>query len=57
MDVKPGAAAAGGDAGDIARFSAWIDLERSAARRYDAQAPSLWRDFGEGLVLWIGFQL
>lgn len=45
------------DAGDIARFSAWIDLERSAARRYDAQAPSLWRDFSEGLVLWIGFQL
>ena len=45
------------DAGDIARFSAWFDLERRAACLYDAQPPSLWRDFGEGLVLWIGFQL
>ena len=45
------------DAGDIARFSAWLDLERRAACRYDAQPPGLWRDFAEGLVLWIGFQL
>ena len=45
------------DAGDIARFSAWFDLERRGARRYDAQPPGLWRDFIEGLVLWIGFQL
>jgi cardiolipin synthase A/B len=45
------------DASDIARFSAWFDLERRAARPYDAQPPGLWRDFVEGLVLWIGFQL
>jgi cardiolipin synthase len=45
------------DAGDIARFSAWFDLERRAARLYDARPPGLSRDFGEGLVLWIGFQL
>lgn len=45
------------DAGDIARFSAWIERERPAARLYDAQPPGLWRDFVEGLVLWIGFQL
>ena len=45
------------DPGDIARFSAWIERERRAARRYDARPPGLWRDFVEGLVLWIGFQL
>ncbi|MHB1231672.1 MAG: phospholipase D-like domain-containing protein [Burkholderiales bacterium] len=45
------------DAGDIARYSAWLDLERSTARPYAAQPPGLWRDLGEGLVLWIGFQL
>jgi cardiolipin synthase len=45
------------DAGDIARFSAWFDLERRTASSYDAQPPGLWRDFVEGLVLWIGFQL
>lgn len=42
---------------DIARFSTWFELERRAARRYDAQPPGLWRDFVEGLVLWMGFQL
>lgn len=45
------------DASDIARFSAWFDIERCPARLYDAQPPGLWRDFVEGLVLWIGFQL
>ncbi|MFA5913812.1 MAG: phospholipase D-like domain-containing protein [Burkholderiales bacterium] len=45
------------DAGDIARFCAWIERERRGARLYDARPPGLWRDFLEGLVLWIGFQL
>jgi len=45
------------DTGAITRFSAWFDLERSAACRYEAQPPGFWRDLGEGLVLWIGFQL
>lgn len=45
------------DAGDIARYSAWFDLERSPAHPYVAQPPGLMRDLGEGLVLWIGFQL
>ena len=45
------------DAGDIARFLAWYDLERCTASPYDAQPPGLWRDFVEGMVLWIGFQL
>ena len=45
------------DAGDIARFCAWIERERGMARLYAARSPGLWRDFIEGLVLWIGFQL
>ncbi len=45
------------DAGDIGRFCAWIERERRAARLYEARPPGLWRDFVEGLVLWIGFQL
>jgi cardiolipin synthase len=45
------------DVSDIARFSAWIDRERRMACLYDARPPGLWRDFIEGLVLWIGFQL
>lgn len=45
------------DAHDIARFTAWFDLERSGARAYVARRPGLWRDIGEGLVLWIAFQL
>ncbi|MHB1290848.1 MAG: hypothetical protein ACYCY5_01475 [Sulfuricella sp.] len=45
------------DAVDIARYTAWFDLERSTARPYVAQPPGLWRDLGEGLVLWIGFRL
>jgi cardiolipin synthase len=45
------------DVSDIRRYTAWFDLERSTARPYVAQPPGLWRDLGEGLVLWIGFQL
>lgn len=45
------------DPSDIARYSTWFDLERSTAHPYVAQPPGLLRDLGEGLVLWIGFQL
>jgi cardiolipin synthase len=45
------------DAGDIARYAAWFDRERASAGAYALQAPGLWRDLAEGLVLWIGFQL
>ena len=45
------------DPGAIACYGAWFDLERGTARRYVAHPPGLWRDLGEGLVLWIGFQL
>jgi cardiolipin synthase len=45
------------DAGDIARYAAWVDRERASAAAYALRTPGLWRDLAEGLVLWIAFQL
>jgi cardiolipin synthase len=45
------------DAGDVTRFGAWFDRERGSAVPYVPEAPGLWRDLGEGLMLWIGFQI
>lgn len=42
---------------DIRRFAEVLDAHRAAAVPYRAGKPSLWRDFTEGLVLWLGFQL
>ena len=43
---------------DVARFAAWIERERSAARRASSRAsPGLLRDLSEGLLLWLAFQL
>ena len=45
------------DARDVARFRSWIEGECADATLYDARPPGLLRDFVEGLVLWIGFQI
>lgn len=45
------------DTADVSRFQAWFDTERQGAAAYEAHAPSLARDVGEGLLLWLGFQL
>jgi cardiolipin synthase len=42
---------------DVARYYAWFEHERERAAPYVSQPPSLWRDIGEGLLLWIGFQV
>lgn len=42
---------------DIARLAAWIDALAATARAYQPQAPGLARYVGEGLVLWLAFQL
>jgi cardiolipin synthase len=42
---------------DVARFRAWFDTERIGASRYISKPPGLWRDIGEGLLLWVGFQV
>jgi cardiolipin synthase len=42
---------------DIQRFADVLEQHRAVAHPYRAGKPSLWRDFTEGLVLWLGFQL
>ena len=42
---------------DIARFAAWIEALTNGATRYQASEPNLARYVGEGLVLWLAFQL
>jgi cardiolipin synthase len=44
-------------AADIRRFADFIETHRAAADRYLAKEPGLWRDFTEGLVLWLAYQL
>jgi cardiolipin synthase len=44
-------------AADIRRFASFIEMHRAAAERYHAREPGLWRDFTEGLVLWLAYQL
>jgi cardiolipin synthase len=39
------------------RFTAWFDQARSDARLLESREPGWLRDMGEGLILWIGFQL
>ena len=43
--------------GDIRRFSRWIDAQAERAGVYDARPAGLARSVGEGLVLWLAFQL
>lgn len=45
------------DSNDIRRFSTWFDLEIGPALPYVSKPPGLLRDFAEGLILWIAFQL
>lgn len=45
------------DHGDVLRFGRWIDALMPQARPYQARPPGLLRNIGEGLVLWLAFQL
>jgi cardiolipin synthase len=42
---------------DIRRFAEFIEKHRASAVRYEARKPGLVRDLGEGLLLWLAFQL
>lgn len=42
---------------DVERFTDWFDQARATAQPDIATAPGLARDIGEGLLLWLGFQL
>jgi cardiolipin synthase len=41
----------------VQRFGSWFEHEKAAATRFEATRPGLVTDIGEGLVLWLGFQL
>lgn len=41
----------------IAEFVAWFEREHLSARQHRPRRAGLLRDIGEGLVLWLGFQL
>jgi cardiolipin synthase len=41
----------------IATFVAWFEREHLSARQHRPRPAGLLRDIGEGLVLWLGFQL
>ncbi|HEY9064300.1 MAG TPA: phospholipase D-like domain-containing protein [Burkholderiaceae bacterium] len=41
----------------IAAFVAWFEREHLSARQHKPRPAGLLRDIGEGLVLWLGFQL
>jgi cardiolipin synthase len=45
------------DAQAVDRFAAWFEAERAPAERLTPQRAGLLADIGEGLVLWLGFQL
>jgi cardiolipin synthase len=45
------------DSTDVKRFAGWIERQRSAAVPYHAKPPGFWREIGEGLLLWLAFQL
>jgi len=42
---------------DVRRFASLGEAQRARAALYQVQKPGLLRDFSEGLVLWLGFQL
>lgn len=45
------------DAPAVQAFARWFEQERALARRSQPARAGLLRDVGEGLVLWVGFQL
>ncbi|URI11795.1 phospholipase D-like domain-containing protein [Aquincola tertiaricarbonis] len=45
------------DAAAVQAFAQWFEQERAQARRSQPARAGLLRDVGEGLVLWVGFQL
>ena len=42
---------------DVQGFARWIELQRAGASLYRARPPNFLREFAEGLVRWLAFQL
>ncbi len=45
------------DENDVKRFAQWIARQLDKATPYHARRPKIWREIGEGLLLWLAFQL
>ncbi len=45
------------DAAQVGRFAGWVERRRAASARYQAKRPGMVREIGEGLLLWLAFQL
>jgi len=42
---------------DVARFAQWVTRQRTGAARHQPPPPSAMREFAEGLIRWLAFQL
>jgi cardiolipin synthase len=42
---------------DVQRFAQWIEGHRASAPLYRARPPGVMREFAEGLIRWVAFQL
>jgi cardiolipin synthase len=42
---------------DIHRFAQWVEGHRAGATLHQSQPPGFAREFSEGLVRWLAFQL
>ena len=42
---------------DVQRFAQWIEGQRASAPLYRARPPGVMREFAEGLIRWVAFQL
>lgn len=45
------------DVADVDRFSQWIERQRQGAQPYRSHTPGALREFAEGLIRWLAFQL
>jgi len=45
------------EAEDVRRFAGWLERRRAASAPYRAEPAGMLREIGEGLLLWVAFQL
>ena len=45
------------ESSEVHRFAQWIERQRASASPYQARAPGVMREFAEGLIRWLAFQL
>ena len=45
------------ESADVHRFAQWVERQQGRAKPYQARAPGVTREFAEGLLRWLAFQL